>query len=361
MLKHWILAAAIVSGGTLLAQHHIHRQVAQSLNQSAPPAHVAVRAKSPHPKATSLHISAVDFISPKVGWVVGAPMNANGQLSTETVYRTVDGGKTWSPIATWDSRHPLPAPEQSTPGIPPITRLSFQNRHLGHAVEFLGVGTGQAAFGVLYTNDGGRHWKLETRQILVGSNGPISLSFPGNGATGWLGNGSFAGAYTLLAKTTDNGRSWSTWAQVPGPVPSPSALDMHFSSLTSGYMVVASNGYQKTRPSLQIMTTRDGGLRWKTQKLSVNGLPDLITGLSYVNPTTGWVVAGSINSPYEVYHWNHGTWAPRVTPGQGTSNPPLLDLVSANAAYLSQFNGSSSSLWKTVDGGTHWTRVTLPR
>lgn len=360
MLKHWVLAVAIVAGGTLLAQHHIHHQVSQSLQQSSPPARVAMRAQIRLPQGESMRLSAVDFISPRVGWVAGATLNKSGQWVAETIYHTVDGGKSWSSVAAWDKSHPMPAPAQSSVGLPPITRLSFQNGHSGHAVEFLGVGAGQAAYGILSTHDGGRHWTLKTPHVLIGSDGPISLSFPGGGTTGWFGNGSFAGAYTLLAKTTDNGRSWTTWAQVPGPQPSPSALDMHFASLTSAYMVVGSNGYHKTRPSLELMTTRDGGLRWQNRMLPVKGLPDLINGLSYVNPSTGWVAAAALNHPYRLYHWSHGSWAPLSTPGQGSSIPPLVDLVTAKVGYVAQSNGSLNTLWKTVDGGIRWTHVALP-
>ncbi len=360
VLKHWVLAAAIVAGGTLLAQNHIHRQVSQSLKQPPSPARVMMRAETRLPQGDSLRLSAVDFISPRDGWVVGATLNKSGQWVAETIYRTVDGGKRWSSLAVWDTSHPMPAPAQSSVGLPAITRLSFQNGHSGHAVEFLGVGAGQATYGILSTRDGGRQWTLKTPHILIGSDGPVSLSFPGGGSTGWFGNGSFAGAYTLLAKTTDNGRSWTTWAQVPSPQPSPSALDMHFTSLTSAYMVVSGNGYQKTRPSLELLTTQDGGLRWQNRMLPVTGLPDLINGLSYVNPSIGWIVAAAPNHPYRLYHWSHGSWAPLATPGKGSFNPPLLDLVTAKVGYAAQSEGSLSTLWKTADGGSHWTPVKLP-
>ncbi len=354
MLKRVALAAALMAGGIFATYSHIQKPASFSPQKDA--AHPA----SPLLKGESATIAAVDFISPADGWVVGVTVAKTGLWLSETIYHTVNGGKSWTAVATWDKTHPMPSPTPAVTGIAAISQLSFQNARLGHALLFLGGGAGQAGYGVLSTADGGAKWRLETQKTLIGSDGPVGLNFPGQGETGWLANGSFAGAYALVARTNDNGTSWSTWSQVPTPEPSPAALSMHFSSRTSGFMVVGTNGYQKARPSLRLLTTTDGGGLWRSRVMSAKGLSEWIAGVSFVNPRTGWVVGVSANHPYRLYHWSHGVWKSLPTPDASQKSSPTLDLVTAKVAYVAQQQSSRVTLWKTVNGGKDWAKVSFP-
>ncbi len=348
------VTAALIASGGFAIYHHIQQPA------SVPRPKSAAHAASPLPHGASAEISAVDFISPFDGWVVGTTVAKTGQWLSESIYHTVNGGKTWTAVATWDKTHPMPSPTPAVTGLAAISQLSFQNARLGHALLFLGVGAGQAGYGVLSTTDGGAEWTLETQNTLVGSDGPASLSFPDHGATGWFANGSSAGVYTGVTHTTDNGASWSTWSQVRTPEPSPAALSMHFASLTSGFMVVGTNGYQTVHPSLRLFTTTDGGRRWQSRVMSAKGLPDWVAGVSFVNPRTGWVVGASATHPYRLYHWSHGAWTLLPTPDASENSRPTLDMVTAHVAYMAQQQDSRVTLWKTVNGGKNWTKVTFP-
>ncbi len=255
--------------------------------------------------------------------------------------------------------HAVPSPTEAVTGLASISQLTFQNARLGHALLFLGAGVGSAGYAVLSTTDGGSQWTLETQKILLGSDGPSALSFPGHASTGWFANGSSAGAYTVVAKTADNGASWSTWSQVSSEAP-PSALSVHFSSITSGFMVVSTNGYQTPQHSLYLQTTTDGGRLWETHMMPTEGLPLWIRGLSFVNPKTGWIVGGSPHHPYRLYHWSDGAWNVLPTPDASQNHPPTVDLVNVHVAYLAQQHGARITLWKTVNDGKKWTKVFLP-
>lgn len=361
-MKRIALAAAllITGGTTFAAYHHIPKLVPHNSLASLPQQTHAGAAASTLPHGQSARISAVDFISPSDGWVVGTIVAKNGPWLSETLYHTINGGKSWTTLATWNKTHPMPSPTQAVTGLAAIDQLSFQNARLGHALLFLGAGAGSAGYGVLSTTDGGAQWTLETPKPLLGSDGPVGLDFPSDGSTGWLANGSSAGAYTQVADTTDNGASWSTWSHVPTPDPSPAALSMHFSSPTSGFIVVGTNGYQKTHPSLRLLTTTTGGRRWQSHVLSVQGLPDWIAGVSFLNAQTGWVVGGSANHPYQLYHRSHGDWKALPTPDASANNSPTLDLVTTHVAYVAQQNGPHTTLWKTVNGSKGWSKVAFP-
>lgn len=361
MLNRMALIAAAAAGGTLLASPSnaaVSHSLRQPVSQTRPAAALAKAALAP---GQSARITALDFISPAKGWAVGTVTAKNGLTQSETVYGTSDGGKTWTALDTWNKKRPMPTPAQATTGIPLISRLGFQNAQLGHAVIFLGGGAGQAAYGVLATNDGGLKWTLKTHKILLGSNGPVGISFPGTGSIGWFANGSFAGAFSLLAKTTNNGASWSEWSKIKAPQPSPSALALRFTSRVSGYMVVASSGYQKVSPSLLSLTTANGGKNWQSKPLATKGLPDLISGMSFAKPGVGWLIGADINRPYKLYRFSHNAWVSLPTPGARENELPVLDLVTGKTAYLAQMEtGSKVALWKTVDQGQHWTRTSFP-
>lgn len=110
--------------------------------------------------------------------------------------------------------------------------------------------------------------------------------------------------------------------------------------------------------SLTLYTTRDSGLNWAETSIPSKGLPRSIVGLSFISPEQGWVVAAVPNHRFQVYHFQSGTWTALKTPYSSVQNP-TVDLVSSQVAYLNQPMGWAS-LWKTVDGGLHWTPVSFP-
>lgn len=310
--------------------------------------------------STPWQLGPMNFISPSTGWVAVKNITPSGKWVAEALFVTKNGGHNWTRLVEWNQQSPMPIPSNSAIGsrIPPISQLNFQNSKVGTAVISLGAGACQAGYGVLTTNDGGSHWVLQTHSVLMGQDGPLGLVSLTAG-TSWLANGSCAGAYTTLYKSSDGGQRWSQTASLKTTNLSPSAISFRFTTPTQGYVVNGANGYQAVPPTLTLDTTNDGGQQWTASSITAKGLPSIITGLSFVSPEEGWAVANALNHSAHVYRLHDGTWSALNTP-DASSQPPTLDLVNNKVAYLNQPQGAVDVLWKTVDGGAHWSRVPFP-
>lgn len=274
---------------------------------------------------------------------------------------TKNGGQNWTRLAEWSQKSPMPLPgnAETGTGIPPISQLNFQNSTLGSAIISLGAGACQAGYGVLTTNDGGSRWVLQTHSMLMGQDGPLGLSSTSSESS-WFANGSCAGAYTSLYKSSDGGQQWAPTATLKTTNLSPTAISFHFTSPTQGFLVNGANGYQQVPSSLTLYTTRDAGQHWTESSISSQGLPSIIAGLSFIAPETGWAVAYAQNQSAQVYRLRGGTWIALNTPSRSSQSPPTIDLVNSKVAYLNQPEGTGGTLWKTVDGGARWSAIPFP-
>ncbi len=192
----------------------------------------------------------------------------------------------------------------------------------------------------------------------MGGDGPLNLSFPSS-KIGWFANGSCAWTGIGVSKSVDGGQHWYSVAslETSGENP-PQAIALGFTSPSQGYLINAVSSYQKVPPALMLYTTNDSGIKWLETSIPSKGLPGSIAGLSFISPQQGWVVAAVPKHRFRVYHFQSGTWTALTTPNASVQNP-TVDLVSAQVAYLNQPMGFPS-LWKTVDGGAHWTWVPFP-
>jgi photosystem II stability/assembly factor-like uncharacterized protein len=150
-----------------------------------------VRAEAPrHFDDAALH--AVQFVDGREGWAVG---------DEGVVWHTIDAGKTW---------------EQQQTGVHTSVRASlrglhFLNPYVGWVVgrEEMPAGAGSVGV-VLFTKDGGLHWKRVMPGTLPGLN---CVAFADD-QNGFLA-GDASDAYpTGVFVTRDGGR---TWQAVPGP------------------------------------------------------------------------------------------------------------------------------------------------
>ncbi len=136
-------------------------------------------------------IEDVDFVNRNVGWIVGLD---NGPGRNKTVYKTTDGGSSWT--------------------------LSMSQNSYMWAVDFIDENYGWiATIGPLFfrTTDGGNTW---TQGILP--SGDITtivsdIKFA-NHKVGWV-----VGWYGYVARTTDGGISW-TLQELPDPNEDPDIL-----------------------------------------------------------------------------------------------------------------------------------------
>jgi photosystem II stability/assembly factor-like uncharacterized protein len=205
------------------------------------------------------------FQSSSAGWFV--PAYTGNPLITHTVYRTVDGGRTWSPTTLG----PLAVTtEQNKPNsvIPvhvAIANVKFFNDADGvielQSVADCGGGPSYTPFScsafdfygpmaVYTTSDGGTTWS-GARLI------PSAQTLDFIDANHWVESGLVGGGYSL-ARTSDGGKSWenvkSVFDNVPTRNPQPNLQLIQFVDPSDGLAWV-------TCPTI-LIRTYDGAGHW---------------------------------------------------------------------------------------------------
>jgi photosystem II stability/assembly factor-like uncharacterized protein len=289
----------------------------------------------------------VFFLSRQDGWY--AVFNVN--TLAETLYRTTDGGRSWSAFAA--PGHNMAAGSGDT--------VQFVTPARGWLTSTWANAPGE----VLYeTADGGRDWHLVASLQAAGSHGSGVLPEMGQvrfvpGSTiGWLGGSSFC--RQALYRTGDGGRTWQR-ARVPAPAGSQFGLPAG-----SGQVLME----PVTLPSgtLALYRSTDGGTRWSR----VSVLPGAETaatsdctppGVPASFPTLqdGWAAAvrGGHTVVYRTTdggrHWAMlaGSW-----PAPFDSESPVIQGESGARAWLvTGHTESGPEVYATVDGGATWRRI----
>ncbi len=259
-----------------------------------------------------------------------------------TLHRTSDGGITWESIET-----PFSAGD-----------LEFVDVDNGWMLADLGVGAGSMAVSVFQTNDGGRVWKrmytndpnLEGAGESLPLGGIKVMLVPLDMQTAWIGGVIYSSGSAYLFRTDDSGATWSQPGIILPAEAQTSELTIekiHFVSDTQGFLAM-----RLTSADLRtiLYSTSDGGATWtllpvvlpragfleipSTQELVLYSnnqfhitkdagqtfesvtpdvkFGDTITGMSFANSSTGWVITTSASGRRSLYKTTDGgqTWFP---------------------------------------------------
>jgi photosystem II stability/assembly factor-like uncharacterized protein len=284
----------------------------------------------------------VFFLRRQDGWYAVYNLNT----SDETVYRTTDGGRSWSAFAA-------PGHVLADPGT--RDSVQFLNPDHGWLTDTQDTGPAEALYA---TTDGGGRWRLVARTDW-GSQGPGVLptlgqvQFEPGGKIGWLGGGVCSRA---LYRTVDQGRVWQS-SGIPAPAGSAFGLPTAFGQ-TLLEPVTLGNG------TLVVYRSTDDGTRWSR----VSALPHAVTGaagcygsavsVGFSTAQDGWAAAahGGRTVAYRTTdggrHWE---LTGRTLPGPaGTETSPVVQATDSTHAWLLT---PGDQLYTTVNGGATWRRI----
>lgn len=284
--------------------------------------------------------SSVYFTSPATGYVTG-------QSNKGPIMRTTDGGQTWLPLG---------------PLMGNIKALAFP----GHGL----LGFAMSTNGLLYTTDGGDNWSLRSpmsgtvlacpdANTLLTVNGNVSRSADGgltwttatvpgryygstvvstlsmvNAQVGYAAG--VDNAYsTVLARTTDGGRTW----QLVNGTYNQGLRKLAFLSPTTGFAI----GYD------DLYKTTDSGLTWKPVRLGQYGTP---SDVEFVDAQVGY----ALDEYAALYKTTDGgsTWT-RIplnrTRIYAADHTLRLHFFDRDNGCVQDDNGS---IFRTADGGRSW-------
>jgi len=356
------IAAVLLGYGVIRASSN-HGRVATA----SPTASAGVTATAT-PSAASL-LSAVDFVTPEIGWAVsGSTADPGG---ARTIYKTIDSGRHWTAQNSWYGTYWMG--RNYLLGI----QLIFVDDRRGFVLD-----PGQSPPALYRTSDGGSSWeKLDlTTQLAPGW--PLTFVDPDNGFLLADVGAAMGQSSASVYRTSDGGRHWTRVAHVNYNAQSQglsSAGDkdgLIFRTNSAGWMTAWS-----TAGPPMIWSTFDGGLSWTEQNVPIpqglyfsgNGAPDrprfftsqqgafpiVVTLVPAPNGQPMSVPAEGYPSALYVYPTSDGGrhWlAPRRLPPLGSQNAPLYwEFLDANHWWV----GTGDHLWISRDAGQTWKELRL--
>lgn len=268
-------------------------------------------------------LNAIHFISPDLGWAVGADSAGDG-----LVVKSTDGGSTWA--ATRISYKEVPTT---------VFFADADNGWIGGATpppgEEEGLGGPTA---ILATTDGGHTWQAQ-------HNIPVSIYrvFFLDRTNGWA-----SGSKGMLYNTSDGGRTWD--AQRTELETSDGPVDLNgegtkqfemrsvqFIDKDHGFAAATATEEQTGR----LIMTSNGGAAWR-RVWNVKGAG--VRDVFFISPDEGWAIT---DSGQYVYHTIDGakSWL---------SEPRVFD----QDVSPSRFGGTDASHLWLVGGGAIFRRVT---
>lgn len=265
-------------------------------------------------KSLSL-LTGVEFTSANAGVIVG-----------DTTLKTTDGGRHWLPLGSaigWYGQ-----------------RYGFAAVHCFDSTNWVGVGATS-----FVTANAGQTWTFDSLHALYAySTNFWAVEFVGN-------EGLASGQNSTIAHSIDGG---VTWGIVSNSVYGPPALTyLGIASAGPAWIIVGGNPNYSV-PWGVIIRSTDNGASWDTVLHTNNRV---VTAVSFPNALVGYATADS------VYHTTDGgaTWKgvhPIGAKGADSVTIGSISGVSFKDPLVGTLVGSGGRIYRTRDGGAHWTLQT---
>jgi photosystem II stability/assembly factor-like uncharacterized protein len=235
---------------------------------------------------------SMQFIDPNNGWIL---VGLGGGMSHEAVavFRTSDGGATWSQVFTDDPTAPVTS--DSLPFVGDKTGLTALD-----ATHAWVTGAEPVSDFIYFytTQDGGQTWSAQNPSLPAGYAGAMTNAFPPSffsATEGVLPVGVYADtSATILYLSHDGGQTWAASLPV--------AISGHVSLISQMDFFVWDGGST-------LYASQNAGTSWTPVTTNVN-IKDTLVSFQFVNATTGWAVTGDASNHYSLYKTTDGgaTW-----------------------------------------------------
>lgn len=249
--------------------------------------------------AGTLDLLGVHLVPPSMGWAVGDidPRGVGG-----AVFRTPDGGRTWTPAA----------------GLTEVfTSVHFVSPRIGWIAGYAGR--------IERTDDGGQSWRSQRRET---GREIFNSIWAIDDRRAWA-----VGVTGLVARTVNGGDTWTT---VPAGVRA-DLWTVRFVTAERGW-IVGDSGV--------VLTTSDGGATWSS---CGSGVSRALYGLAVASPTLGVSVgeAGSILRTTDGTTWSQVR----------TGFSDRLNSVATADGVTFWAVGDNGAVLASHDSGYSWTKL----
>lgn len=235
-------------------------------------------------------IRALGFLDAANGFLGNVGVNYFPNVTdTQPLYRTRDGGVTWTPIEA-DGMN-------SVAGICGIDIVHDNHLTLIHAAGRVG---GPAM--VLRSMDRGESWRVIDLRSQAGMILDVKFFDAMRGLVCASSSEDMAQGTALILRTEDGGETWSRAYQSERRFEN--CWKMSFPTREIGYATV--QNYEEGRSQRVIIKTVDGGRSWRELPL-IDDATAREFGIGFVTPDRGWV--GTTSTGYET-HDGGQSWAP---------------------------------------------------
>jgi photosystem II stability/assembly factor-like uncharacterized protein len=279
------------------------------------------------------------FLTATSGWL----LTSLADKDLGTLFRTTDGGRTWTSYNVPFSNG----------------KMQFLSANTGFVMTSLGAGMSKEAVAIYATTNGCVSWtrKYINDPTVTGAGDSLPLGGQKMGMSfrdiwrGWVGGNYPSSGYTYLYVTDNSG---TTWTKVSLPLPA--NYSNAFVSMKAPIFFGAFNAIMPvslvdgTNNALYFYVTNDAGYKWVITGSVPNGE---LAYTEFINLNDGVVVdrSGNIHVTRNAgVSWNN------VTPNIDlTLNLRGIDFINTLVGWAVQITADgSTTLYKTVDGGKNW-------